>query len=135
MAEVIKEFSEDNLLYVTSEDGSSKGWRVHLLVEELSSKVEEKVLLCSCCNGLLRDACLCNGALMCQVCIPEDTVVQPVVMNREIVNEKMVSCLLLHLVDCYWLKLYISSLMLLIMKFKCASLNKKLSPLTPIFLN
>ena len=98
MAEAIKEFSKEALLYVTSEDGSSKGWRVDLLVEKLSSKVEEKVLLCSCCNGLLRDACLCNGALMCQVCIPEDTVVQPVVMNREIVNEKMVSYFLLHLI-------------------------------------
>ena len=93
MAEVIKEFSEDTLLYVTSEDGSLKGLRVDLLVEKLSSKVEEKLLLCSCCNGLLRDACICNGALMCQVCIPEGTVIQPVVMNREIVNEKMVICL------------------------------------------
>ena len=85
----------DALLYVMNEDCKPKGWRVDLLVEKLSSKLEEKVLLCSCCNGLLRDACLCNGALMCQVCIPEATVVQPVVMNREIVNEKMVSCLLL----------------------------------------
>ena len=92
MAEVIKEFSEDTLLYVTSEDGSLKGLRVDLLVEKLSNKVEEKLLLCSCCNGLLRDACICNGALMCLVCIPEGTVIQPVVMNREIVNEKMVIC-------------------------------------------
>ena len=36
---------------------------------------------------------------MCQVCIPEDTVVQPVVINRELMNEKMVSYLLLHLVN------------------------------------
>ena len=80
-----------------SEDWKPKGWRVDLLVEKLSSKLEEKVLLCSCCNGLLRDACICNRALMCQMCIPEDTVMQPVNMNREIVNKKMMSCLLLHL--------------------------------------
>ena len=64
-----------------------------LLVEKLSGK---RLLLCSCCSGLLRDACTCNGAFMCQVCIPEDIAWQPVEMNREIVNEKMVSCLLLH---------------------------------------
>ena len=91
MAEVIKEFSEKTFLYVTSEDGSSKGWRIDLLVEKLSSKMEEKLLLCRCCNGMLRDACICNGALMCQVCIPEGTAWQPVLMNREIVNEKIVS--------------------------------------------
>ena len=48
----------DALLYETREDGSSKGWRADLLVENLSSKVEEKLLLCNSCNGLLRDACL-----------------------------------------------------------------------------
>ena len=103
MAKLITDYpvERDALLYVMSEDCKPKGWRVDLLVEKLSSKLEEKVLLCSCCNGLLRDACLCNGALMCQVCIPEDTVVQPVVMYREIVNEKMVSCLLLHLTNRY----------------------------------
>ena len=54
----------DALLYVTREDESTKEWRVDLLVE--------KLLLCSCCNGLLRDACLCDEALSCQVCIPKD---------------------------------------------------------------
>ena len=103
MAKLITDYpvERDALLYVMSEDCKPKGWRVDLLVEKLSSKLEEKVLLCSCCNGLLRDTCLFNGALMCQVCIPEDTVVQPVDMNKEIVNEKTVSCLLLHLVNCY----------------------------------
>ena len=102
MAELRTDYpvDRDTLLYVTREDGSSKGWRVDLLVEKLSSKVEEKLLLCSSCSGLLRDACLCNGALRCQVCIPEGVAWQPVEMNREIVNEKMVSCLLLHLVNC-----------------------------------
>ena len=93
MAEVIKEFSEDTLLYVTSEDGSSKGWRVDLLVEKLS---EGKLLLCSCCHGLLRDACLFEEELRCGVCIPEGVAWLPVKMNRTIVNEKMVICLLLH---------------------------------------
>ena len=107
MAEVIKEFSEDTLLYVTSEDGSSKGWRVDLLVEKLSSKVEEKLLICSCCHGLLRDACICVEEFRCRVCIPEGVAWQPVKMNREIVNEKMVICLLLHLVNCVYYLLFV----------------------------
>ena len=102
MAEFITDYSveRDALLYVTSEDGSSKGWRVDLLVEKLSSKVEEKLLLCSCCNGLLRDACIYEEEFRCRVCIPEGVAWQPVKMNRTIVNEKMVICLLLLLVDC-----------------------------------
>ena len=92
MAKLITDYpvETDVSLYVTSVDGSPKGWRVDLLEEKLSSKLEEKLLLCSCCKGLLRDACICNGAFMCQVCIPEDTALQPVEMNREIVNERKV---------------------------------------------
>ena len=109
MAKFITDYpvERDTLLYVMSEDCRPKGWKVDLLVEKLSSKVEEKLLLCSCCHGLLRDACICNGAFMCQVCIPEGTVIQPVVMNREIVNEKMVICLLLHLVNCVYYLLFV----------------------------
>ena len=104
MAEVIVESSEVTLLYVTSEDGSSKGWRVDLLVEKLS---EGKLLLCSCCNGILRDACICEEELRCRVCIPEGVAWQPVKMNRTIVNEKMVICLLLHLVNCVYYLLFV----------------------------
>ena len=61
-----------------------------LLEEKLSSKLEEKLLLCSCCKGLLRDACLCKEELRCRVCIPEGIAWQPVKMNREIVYERKV---------------------------------------------
>ena len=93
MAKLLTDYplERDALLYVMSEDCKPKGWKVDLLVEKLSSKLEEKLLLCSCCNGLLRDACVCNGAFMCQVCIPEIIAWQPVEMNRSIVSEKMVS--------------------------------------------
>ena len=99
MAGIITKYpvERDVLLYVMSEDCKPKGWRIDLLVEKLS---EERLLLCSGCNGLLRDACICNGAFMCQVCIPEGMAWQPIEMNRQIVNEKTVSCLLLHLVNC-----------------------------------
>ena len=97
----------DTLLYVMSEDCKPKGWKVDLLVEKLSSKLEEKLLLCSCCHGLLRDACICVEEFRCRVCIPEGVAWQPVKMNREIVNEKMVICLLLHLVNCVYYLLFV----------------------------
>ena len=58
MAELITEYSveRDALLYVMS-GCKPKGWRVDLLAEKISES-EEQLLLCSCCNGLLRDACL-----------------------------------------------------------------------------
>ena len=109
MAKFITDYpvERDTLLYVMSDDCKAKGWKVDLLVEKLSSKVEEKVLLCSCCHGLLRDACFFEEELRCGVCIPEGVAWLPVKMNREIVNEKMVICLLLHLVNCVCYLLFV----------------------------
>ncbi|KAI6660628.1 TNF receptor-associated factor 4-like [Oopsacas minuta] len=82
----------EDLVYIKTEDGSYRGWRVDLLVENLSNKLELKLLLCSSCKGMLRDACICEGELRCGVCIPEGVAWQPVKMNREIVSDKMISC-------------------------------------------
>ncbi|KAI6661204.1 TNF receptor-associated factor 4-like [Oopsacas minuta] len=82
----------EDLVYIKTEDGSYRGWRVDLLIDKLSSKMEEKILLCSSCKGMLRDACLYEGDLRCGVCIPEGVAWQPVIMNREIVSDKMISC-------------------------------------------
>ena len=64
MAELITDYSveRDALLYVMSKDCKPKGWRKDLFAEKLS---EEELLLCSCCNGLLRDACLYGEELKC----------------------------------------------------------------------
>ena len=99
MAKLITDnpIERDALLYVTSGDGSSKGWRVDLLVEKLS---EGKLLLCSSCGGLLREAYIYEEEFRCGVCIPEGVAWQPVKMNRTIVDDKMVIYLLLHLVNC-----------------------------------
>ena len=76
-------------------DGSYRGWKVELLVEQITSKLEEKFLLCSYCSGLMRDACLLQKEgkqeLRCLVCIPEGIPWQPVEMSRETINEKLVS--------------------------------------------
>ncbi|KAI6661692.1 TNF receptor-associated factor 4 [Oopsacas minuta] len=82
----------EDLVYIKTEDGSYRGWRVDLLVDNLSSKMEEKLLLCSSCKGMLRDACLYEEEFRCGVCIPEGVAWQPVKMNREIVSDKMISC-------------------------------------------
>ncbi|KAI6655964.1 TNF receptor-associated factor 6-like isoform X1 [Oopsacas minuta] len=82
----------EDLVHIKTEDGSYRGWRVDLLVENFSSKVEEKLLLCCSCRGLLREPCLYQEEVRCGVCIPVGVAWQPVQMNREIVNDKMISC-------------------------------------------
>ena len=76
-------------------DGGERGWRVELLVEQLTSKLEEKFLLCSYCSGLMRDACLLakggKQELRCFVCIPEGETWHQAQINRKAINEKMVS--------------------------------------------
>ncbi|KAI6660154.1 TNF receptor-associated factor 4-like [Oopsacas minuta] len=93
MAEKITDSEgREDLVYIKTEDGSYRGWRVDLLVENLSNKMGLKLLVCALCNGLLRDACLYEEELRCGVCIPEGVAWQPVKMNREIVSDKMISC-------------------------------------------
>ena len=76
-------------------DGGYRGWRVELLVEQITNKMEEKFLLCSYCSGLMRDACLLEKEgkqeVKCFVCIPEGVTWQSALMNREVINEKIVS--------------------------------------------
>ena len=76
-------------------EGRYRGWRVELLEEQLTNKLEEKFLLCSYCSGVMRDACLLEREgkqeLRCLVCIPEGVSWQPSLMSRESINEKIVS--------------------------------------------
>ena len=76
-------------------EGRYRGWRVELLEEQLTNKLEKKFILCSYCSGVVRDACLLEREgkqeLRCLVCIPEGVAWQPVEMSREAVNEKIVS--------------------------------------------
>ena len=84
----------ETLLYKRLE-GRDRGWRVELLLEQLTSKVEQKLLLCSYCNGLMRDACVMEKEgkqeLRCHVCIPEGTACHEAQTNREAIDEKIVS--------------------------------------------
>ena len=85
MAELIS-VERDALLYVIR-DCKPKGWRVDLLTKKLFES-EEQLLLCSCCNGLLKAACLYEEELRCGVCIPEGVAWQPVKMNRKLSTRK-----------------------------------------------
>ena len=88
----------NKLVYVTRDDGSYGGWKTELLVEKISSKIEEKFLLCNYCRGMLRDACFYEKdgkhKVACSLCIPKDVNKQIAQLNSETVNEKQVS---LHL--------------------------------------
>ena len=79
-------------------EGRYRGWRVELLEEQLTSKLEKKFLLCSYCSGVVRDACLLEREgkqeLRCLVCIPEGIAWKLGLMSRESVNEKIVSTFL-----------------------------------------
>ena len=87
----------EGLVYKRLED-RYRGWRVELLEEQLTSKLEEKFLLCSYCSGVMRDACLLEmegkQELRCLICIPDGIPWQPVEMSREAINEKIVSIVL-----------------------------------------
>ena len=75
--------------------GRDRGWRVELLVEQLTSKLEQKFLLCCYCSGLMRDACLLEKEgkqeVRCYVCIPEGVTWKPALMNRE-TNHQRENC-------------------------------------------
>ena len=82
------------LVYVIRDDGSYGGWRTELLVEEITGEIETKFLLCSCCRGVLRDACFYKKdgkhEVACSLCIPKDVEKQIASMNRETISEKKV---------------------------------------------
>ena len=67
----------EEFLFVSRQDGDITtygGWKVELLVEEIVSVSEQKLLLCTLCKGMLRDACVVNlygkKQVRCKTCIP-----------------------------------------------------------------
>ena len=99
----LKREESEALLYVMCE-GVNRGWRLELLTEQLSNKVEEKLLLCSYCRGLVREACQCevNGkhVLRCLMCKPFDVRCQSTPLTREAINEKSVSNIYVNVFIC-----------------------------------
>ena len=67
----------EHLLFVKTEKSgfvSYGGWKKELLVEEIITISEEKLLLCTLCKGMLRDACVVvvnqKKEARCDACIP-----------------------------------------------------------------
>ena len=67
----------EELLFVSRQVGDVTrygGWKIELLVEEIVSVSEQRLLLCTLCKGMLRDACVVTlegkKQPRCQTCIP-----------------------------------------------------------------
>ena len=75
--------------------GRHGGWRAELCVTELNLS-EEKLLVCSLCKGILREASVFEvegrQELRCAVCLPQDSdlSIQIPLHIRDVVNEKQV---------------------------------------------
>ena len=88
------------LLFVSRQDrGVTRysGWKIELLVEEIVSVSEQKLLLCTLCKGMLRDACVVTldgkKQARCSVCVPSD--IQFDALNnadliRSVIDDRMV---------------------------------------------
>ena len=84
----------NDLTYVKS-GGEFRGWKLELLTDNVLSKSEKRLLVCSECEGLLREAILFERKdrheLRCLVCVSERDEVRPAFTNREVINERQVS--------------------------------------------
>ena len=92
----------EHLLFVKKVNNlvSYGGWNKELLVEKISSVSEEKLLLCTLCKGMLRDACVVTvnqkKEARCDVCIPPKYTAgtrKIAELVRSVIDEKMVNIL------------------------------------------
>ena len=87
------------LLFVSRQDGDVTrygGWKIELLVEDIVSVSEQRLLLCTLCKGMLRDACVITlegkKQPRCQTCSP---FFRPISYNKvdiicSVVDDRMV---------------------------------------------
>ena len=89
----------DELLFVSRQDGDFiryGGWKVELLVEEIVSVSEQKLLLCVLCKGMLRNACAVTlygkKQVRCRTCTPTFIVYDynTIDIIRSVVDDRMV---------------------------------------------
>ena len=74
------------------------GWKRELLVEKITSSAEERLLLCTVCTGMLRDACVFvvkfqKKEARCDVCIPrghQAELKMKAELVRSVIDEKLV---------------------------------------------
>ncbi|KAI6655882.1 Dynein heavy chain 17, axonemal [Oopsacas minuta] len=108
-SDILKDF--EHLLFVEMEDAgvtSYRGWKRELLVEEIVSASEKKLLLCTLCDGMLRNACCFqrnqNKQARCDKCLPANFRIYGrniVDLIRSVVDERMIYCPFLN-EDCKW---------------------------------
>ena len=90
----------DELLFVKNSgiDGCYGGWKRELLIEKITSNAEERLLLCTLCKGMLRDACVFEVKFQkkearCDLCIPREhqtELKKKAELIRSVIDEKLV---------------------------------------------
>ena len=93
----------EELLFISRQDGHVTrygGWKIELLVEKIISVSEQKLLLCTLCKGMLRDACVITlegkKQARCNVCVPPDTIIDAINtadLIRSAIDDRMVKLL------------------------------------------
>ena len=104
-----KGFSEldnmEDLVYtaIQAESGVRWGGYKRELITQNLSMLEESIVVCSVCAGIMHSACSIKGGLaqVCESCVGEDTAHQPVGPIRAIVAKLGCRCPLLDR-DCEW---------------------------------
>ena len=98
--------NKDDLMYKLTEGSTSGvsygGYNKELLTQNLS-QMEETLIMCSKCLGIMRDACNSGGgmAMGCKTCVSEELCPQPVGKVREMVLQLACKCPLQHR-GCEW---------------------------------
>ena len=101
---VLEPDSIEDALHVSEEDlfgvqiafrGFKRGYLLHNLTE-----MEQILIICPNCDGIIRDACTCEGETTCELCCLNESNSKPVNKVRTLVANLGIKCPLLR--DCDW---------------------------------
>lgn len=81
----------NDLLYVPLSGGGYGGYRLEILKQNLSP-MEQTLVVCSCCKGVMREASFSSGRNTCLNCCPQNEQSAPVDSIREIVMKLPCRC-------------------------------------------
>ena len=87
----------DQVLYVIKH--GPKGYKKSYLAQTLT-EMEEQLIVCINCEGVMRDACIFGGEITCKLCRKRETKVNFVNKVRALVDKLRIKCPLLR--DCEW---------------------------------
>ncbi|KAI6654217.1 TNF receptor-associated factor 4, partial [Oopsacas minuta] len=94
--------NSNDLLYIKKVKGKKDmycGYRRDYLAQNLS-EMEEGLIVCKNCTGIMREASLCRGDTTCLVCCETPGQLNPVKAVQSSIENLQIKCPLLR--DCYW---------------------------------